>query len=171
MAQPSPPFLWKSEPDCSESSLDALAAEFASVLRPGDVVQLEGPMGAGKSTFARCLIRALGGPQTSEGSPTFAILHEYVGSSSVKLRHADLYRLSSEEEVEAAGLSASVWEEGREAIHLIEWVSLFPGFEHELTRLPRLRRGLWRVELEFASSTESDGSTRSVKVYQFQSGR
>src|SRR5581483_10858229 len=68
---------WKVAREFSEAQLSKLAQELADELSPGDRVLLEGPMGAGKSTFARALIRALGVDQGAEGSPTFAIAHEY----------------------------------------------------------------------------------------------
>jgi tRNA threonylcarbamoyl adenosine modification protein YjeE len=137
----------KSEHGFSEETLATWAGQFARDLKPGAVVQLEGPLGAGKSTLARFLIHALGGPAHSEGSPTFAIVHEYETSAGISLRHADLYRLKSESEIEDAGVSASVWEAGDDAIHLIEWVSLFPDFERDLRRLPRLGRDFWKITL------------------------
>lgn len=75
-----------------------LGAELAAALKPGDIVLLQGELGAGKTTFVRGAARALGvtDPITS---PTFAIGHRYRGSE-VTISHLDLYRLtglSSEE--------------------------------------------------------------------------
>ncbi len=69
----------------------AIAAELAAELRPGDVVLISGALGAGKTTFVRGAARALGveGPVTS---PTFTIGHRYEGR--VPVSHLDLYRLS-----------------------------------------------------------------------------
>jgi tRNA threonylcarbamoyladenosine biosynthesis protein TsaE len=81
-------------------------------------------MGAGKSTFARALLDALGVDRASEGSPTFAIAHEYRMESGEVVVHADGYRLRSEAELEATGLVEALWEPAR--LILFEWMDLFP---------------------------------------------
>ena len=94
----------------------ALAAEFAKELRPGDVVCLEGDLGAGKTTFTQGLAAALKVPGRVT-SPTFCIVQEHQGPECL-LVHMDLYRLHGEEDVEAIG-----WEDylGRGAIMVVEW--------------------------------------------------
>ena len=76
----------------SAQETEALGAELAQTLSPGDVVLVSGDLGAGKSTFVRGAARALGveGPVTS---PTFTIGHVLAGR--VEVAHLDLYRLSS----------------------------------------------------------------------------
>ena len=73
---------------------EALGARLAAILRPGDVVLLEGELGAGKTTFVRGAARALGvsGPVTS---PTFTIGQRYPGSDGRVVAHVDLYRLQT----------------------------------------------------------------------------
>ena len=80
----------RSETDGPEATEEAGAA-LAGTLRPGDVVLVSGELGAGKTTFVRGALRALGvtGPVTS---PTFVVGHEYEGPAG-PLAHLDLYRL------------------------------------------------------------------------------
>jgi tRNA threonylcarbamoyladenosine biosynthesis protein TsaE len=74
------------------AATEALAAELAAELRPGDVVLVEGELGAGKTTFVRGACRALGveGPITS---PTFALANRYRAAGGLIVSHLDLYRL------------------------------------------------------------------------------
>jgi len=99
----------------------ALAREVAATLKPGDVVCLEGDLGAGKTTFTQGLARALGvaGRVTS---PTFCIVQEHRASSPDSdvqfLVHMDLYRLRGEDDVLAIG-----WEDylAEGAVLVVEW--------------------------------------------------
>src|SRR4051812_3947202 len=90
---------WKVANGCSEAIVSELASALAAELSPGDRVLLEGVMGAGKSTFARALIEALGVRQVPEGSPSFAIAHEYLTDAKLEVIHLDLYRIRSEAEI------------------------------------------------------------------------
>ncbi|MCA3276932.1 MAG: tRNA (adenosine(37)-N6)-threonylcarbamoyltransferase complex ATPase subunit type 1 TsaE [Roseomonas sp.] len=94
----------------------ALAARLAPLLRPGDAVLLEGPLGAGKSAFARALLRAATGDSALEvPSPTFTLVQSY-DLPAGPAHHFDLYRLSG-----PAGLAELGWDEAREGIVLVEW--------------------------------------------------
>lgn len=109
----------------------ALAKKLAKELKPGDVVCLEGDLGAGKTTFTQGLAAALGVPGRVT-SPTFCIAQEHQ-SPDVLLVHMDLYRLHGEEDVEAIG-----WEDylSRGAIIAVEWPeragALLPSSAHHV---------------------------------------
>ncbi len=97
----------------SEKETIAFAEEYAKTLRAGDVVCLEGEMGAGKTAFAKGVARGLGILEEVT-SPTYA----YVNSYQNKLFHFDCYRVESEEFAEALGFS-EYFELG--GICLVEW--------------------------------------------------
>jgi len=99
---------------------DAATAELgrrlAAALRPGDLVLLAGDLGAGKTTLARAVVRALVGDEALEvPSPSFALVQPYE-AGALSILHADLYRLASEREIDELGLFDRV-----DAIVLVEW--------------------------------------------------
>jgi tRNA threonylcarbamoyladenosine biosynthesis protein TsaE len=98
-----------------EAATAALAARLARQARPGDVVTLAGPLGAGKTSFARAFIAALGVPDEVP-SPTFTLVQTYEAPIGT-LWHFDLYRLTSPDEVDELGLDEALIE----GIVLIEW--------------------------------------------------
>src|SRR4051795_13139992 len=100
----------------SAAHTEAVGAELAGRLRPGDVVLVRGEMGAGKTTFVRGAARALGvtGPVTS---PTFTIGQRYTGAAG-PIAHIDLHRLRSLADEDPA-LLADYLEAG--AIAFVEW--------------------------------------------------
>lgn len=102
----------------------ALAREVAGILRPGDVVALAGPMGAGKTTFVRLLADALGVGRGLVSSPTFVLAHEYPTGRGWTLVHIDAYRLSGEEEVEGLGWDRLM--DGR-GVAIVEWAERVSG--------------------------------------------
>jgi tRNA threonylcarbamoyl adenosine modification protein YjeE len=115
-ADPAGPESWELLlPD--EAATAALAADVARILRPGDIVTLGGDLGVGKTTFARALIRARAGdPDLEAPSPTFTLIQTYDLPRGT-IVHADLYRLTSPDELEELG-----WDEaGEDAIVLVEW--------------------------------------------------
>jgi len=122
----------------SEGDTLALARSLAAVLEAGDVIGLEGGLGAGKTTFARGAVRGLGVPEeTVVTSPTFALLHRYQGR--LPIAHADFYRLVDEVELDELGVD-ELLEEG--CVLFVEWGRKFAGMAS--------RTALW-VELEILS--------------------
>ncbi len=103
----------------SEAETEAFGERFASSLRDSDVVYLIGDLGAGKTCVARGVARGLGASDRQVASPTFALLHEYVGrAGEVVLRHLDLYRLADQaKDLEILGLPEAVLD----APILVEW--------------------------------------------------
>src|ERR1044071_2507023 len=100
-----------------ERQTRALAVELAAMLEPGDLVTLSGDLGAGKTTFARALIRHLAGDDNIEvPSPTFTLMQSYE-LPRFPLVHADLYRLNEPSELGALGVD----EVAENAVILLEW--------------------------------------------------
>ncbi|MCV0425904.1 MAG: tRNA (adenosine(37)-N6)-threonylcarbamoyltransferase complex ATPase subunit type 1 TsaE [Roseibium sp.] len=136
-------------PISDEPGTHRLANDLAMVLRPGDVICLSGDLGAGKSTFARALIRSFAGdPDLEVPSPTFTLVQSYE-FDRFDLSHFDLYRLEDPEELEELGLE-DLLETG---VALIEW----PEMAEDL--LPR--HALW-VQI---TQPEEDGDRRRFTFF------
>lgn len=96
---------------------ERLALQIATLLQPGDVLTLEGDLGAGKTTFTKALAKGLG-IQRTVNSPTFTILKQYE-DGRIPLNHMDVYRLADQEEDLG-------WDElfYGESVTIIEWAHL-----------------------------------------------
>ena len=104
-----------------DEATSRFGAELAAALTSGDLVILEGDLGAGKTALARAIIRTLAGDPTLEvPSPTFALVQPYETARGPVL-HADLYRLGDPREVDELGLL-----DNPDAIVLVEWAERSP---------------------------------------------
>jgi tRNA threonylcarbamoyladenosine biosynthesis protein TsaE len=108
-----------------EDATARLGADLAKVARPGDVITLSGPLGVGKTAFARGFIAALG-HEGEVPSPSFAIVQPYEDLSP-PVWHVDLYRVEKASELEELGLDSAA-----DAVLLVEWPD---------------RAGVWREAL------------------------
>jgi len=129
----------------SAAETQALAAELAATLSPGDVVLIAGDLGAGKTTFVRGAARALG-VVDAVTSPTFTLAQRYAGA--VPVAHLDLYRLADLDDEDRASIEAEL---APDAIAFVEWPDVgAPAWEGRVTA---------RVTLEHAG-----GDRRRVRV-------
>jgi tRNA threonylcarbamoyladenosine biosynthesis protein TsaE len=104
----------------SEVDMLAIGQDFSALLVAGDVVAIDGPLGAGKTVFCKGVLAGLGfaGEVTS---PTYTIVHQYDPPDvRLPLAHVDLYRISNPAEVDELGLF-----EGQ-SVTLVEWAENYP---------------------------------------------
>ena len=132
----------------AEETID-LGEKLGRLLAPGDVIALFGDLGAGKTTLTKGIAVGLG--LTADiHSPTFTLIHEHPGA--VPLYHVDLYRLSSQEEIETLGLEEYIYSDG---VTIIEWAdrmkSLLPKDRLDITL-----RMLGDTERELTFETDSE---------------
>ena len=146
-----------------EADMLRLASDIASIVRPGDLIALSGDLGAGKSTFARALIRSLADdPDLEAPSPTFTLMQGY-DTPRGRVLHADLYRIRGGEELVELGLVQEL--EG--AIGLLEWpdragelldgdsrldlvIELDPGAGDDARRVTLIPGAAWEGRLRLA---------------------
>ncbi|MBC7166211.1 tRNA (adenosine(37)-N6)-threonylcarbamoyltransferase complex ATPase subunit type 1 TsaE [Phenylobacterium sp.] len=127
-----------------EAATQRLGAALAKALQPGEAICLTGPLGAGKSTLARALIRARTTPDEDVPSPTFTLVQFYEGEG-LPIAHFDLYRLSDPDEAYEIGLDEAL----DEGAAIVEWPQRLEG------RLPP-----HRLDIEIAL----DGEARRVRL-------
>jgi tRNA threonylcarbamoyladenosine biosynthesis protein TsaE len=100
----------------SPEATHALGLKLGALLQPGDFVGLAGELGAGKTALVRGIAEGAGVPVSEVSSPTFTIVQTYAGR--LPLHHADLYRLSSADELYATGFFDLLGE----GAAVVEWV-------------------------------------------------
>jgi tRNA threonylcarbamoyladenosine biosynthesis protein TsaE len=128
-----------------DAATAALGAELAQRLAPGDLLLLEGGLGAGKTALARAIIRTLSDdPQLEIPSPSFALAQPYQTRIG-PLLHADLYRLRGAREIDELGLFDS------DATVLVEWPE----------RAPELAA---RADVTIRLAIPADGNGRTAEI-------
>ncbi len=96
-----------------------IAVEVAKLVSPGTCITLEGDLGAGKTTFVRSLVAALGGKENAVSSPTFMLLNIYT-TTFINVFHLDAYRVHGSDDFEAIGFSELLEQRG---VVIVEWAS------------------------------------------------
>lgn len=135
----------------SPEMTELIGEKLGRALQPGDLVALEGDLGAGKTVLARGLIRGVTGLDIPARSPTFVLTYDYPGS--IPLRHADLYRLKTPEELETIVL---LDETSHQRVTVVEWADRLPA---------EMRNEAILIKIEDISETERTISvTASVGV-------
>lgn len=136
----------------SEAETALIGRALGSLLRAGDVVLLDGPLGAGKTTLVRAIAGGMGLETSAVASPTFVVVHEYgrADGSGPELVHIDAYRLRSAEDLDSLGWDrlAGGMDRAGPAAMVIEWAE----------RLGQSFPGAARVRLEHASETAREFS-------------
>lgn len=102
-----------------ENQTCQVASQFASILKEGDLVCLNGNLGSGKTFFIKCVCNSFN--ISTASSPTFAIVNEYAGIK--KITHIDFYRVKNVEELYDIGLEDYLMSS---SICFIEWAAMFP---------------------------------------------
>ncbi len=129
-----------------EAATEALGRRLADAARPGDVIALAGPLGAGKSTLARAFIRRLTSDSEDVPSPTFTLVQTYATRRGA-VWHFDLFRLSHAQEALELGIEDAF----AEGIVLIEWPE-------------RLGALLPAQRLDVRLAVPADGDARQVEL-------
>lgn len=134
----------------SPEATEAAAARLARHLQAGDLLLLEGPLGAGKTTFVRGLARGLGST-ADVMSPTFQLVRVYAGP--LQLAHADLYRLEAAAELSQLGFDELL----DEGVLVVEWGD-------------RLGGGAGDVAARVTLEPEADGRRRRLRLHGGRAG-
>ncbi len=120
---------------------EAFGAKLAALVRPGDVITLQGTLGAGKTSIARGLLAALGLVGEAP-SPSFAIVQPYAPPEvRLPVLHVDLYRIDDSGEIEELGLDDAE----RDSLLIVEWPE-------------RAGAGYWPHALALSLTIEPDGT-------------
>jgi tRNA threonylcarbamoyladenosine biosynthesis protein TsaE len=135
----------------------AFAAALAEMAHPGDRIALVGPLGAGKTQFAKGFAAGLGVREVVN-SPSFTLMAEYAGR--LPLFHQDLYRLTGAEEALGGGM---VDERGLDGVTLTEWAERLPG-DLDPGRLTIAFEVLGEDERRISLHAANEGQTRYLQA-------
>lgn len=130
----------------NEDDTRAAAHVLSRYLKPGDVIALDGTLGAGKTAFARALINAMPGEAEDVPSPTFTLVQTYHRGNS-EIWHFDLYRLDDPEDAFELGIEDAF----ADAISLIEWPE-------------KLGNYLPKKHLRIVLAQDGESDTRTLQV-------
>ncbi len=114
----------------SEEQTRALGERIGRLLTGGDVIALEGGLGAGKTCLTQGIARGLGLPERDVVSPTYTLIHEISGKAGRETRgverlfHVDLYRIGDANDLENTGFYEAFEDD---AVTVVEWADRFPG--------------------------------------------
>ncbi len=133
----------------NEAETEKIAELLAENLKGGDVVALKGDLGAGKTFFTKCAVKALGN-ESDVTSPTFSIVNDYGGNPHIY--HFDMYRINGEESLYETGFYDYQSDDG---IIFIEWSENVEDFLPDNSIF---------VEIEKGRNTE-----RTIKIYRAES--
>lgn len=135
------------------AATEALGASLAALVRAGDVIAFSGPLGAGKTSIARGLLRALG-LKGEAPSPSFALVQPYQPPEvRLPVLHVDLYRLDDPDEVDELGLNEAL----SDSVLMVEW--------------PERAGGRWPDALWLTLTPEGDGRRLTWRVPAAWEGR
>jgi tRNA threonylcarbamoyladenosine biosynthesis protein TsaE len=139
----------------SEQETILLGEQIAAQFQPGDVITLEGDLGAGKTEFVKGVCRYFDVTDMVT-SPTFSIINQYdgtmAGGEPVKIYHVDLYRIDSPSELAEVGFDDMVFTPN--AIKLIEWP------EKAAQHMPERH---WKISIE---QDEANDDVRLITVHE-----
>ena len=130
----------------TSESTTKIGHKLAKQFQAGDVIDLEGPIGSGKTTFASAIATSLGADPKEVHSPSYTIIHSYHLSSNEKIKHIhhiDAWRIQRDQDIEGTGLE-EIFTESK-SLFLIEWG------ENIKSYLPKKR---WKIQFE---TTEAGG--------------
>ena len=121
----------------TEKDLPLIISEILALMKGISVITLEGSLGAGKTTFAKALLKKLG-VQDGVLSPTFTYVNPYQGDNGLKVYHFDLYRLDSEEDFVDFGFGEYLYQDN--SLALIEWPEVIDSL---------LKEGVLRLKFDY----------------------
>ncbi len=135
----------------SVAETEAIAAELAGRLIGGEVIALEGDLGAGKTQFVRGLVRGLGGEPRAVSSPTYMLLNVYDGGR-LTVFHLDAYRITGADDFEAIGFTELLEQGGVVAVEWPQRVDRLLPARRVTVRITAVDESVRRIEIDFGGT-------------------